>query len=125
VAQALVSFQGAVDEMGLSRQVTSFTASDFGRTLSSNGDGSDHGWGGHHLVMGGAVRGNAFYGSLPDAGLGGSLDVGQGRLLPTMGVQQLAAALGRWMGVSGTNLELVAPGSGAFNAGTLSTLMSA
>jgi uncharacterized protein (DUF1501 family) len=124
VAQALVSFQGAVDEMGLSRQVTSFTASDFGRTLSSNGDGSDHGWGGHHLVMGGAVRGNAFYGSLPDAGLGGSLDVGQGRLLPTMGVQQLAAALARWMDVSGSNLELVAPGSGAFNAGTLSPLMS-
>jgi uncharacterized protein (DUF1501 family) len=124
LASALVSFQAALDELTVSNQVTTFTASDFGRTLSSNGDGSDHGWGGHHMVMGGAVRGNALYGQLPGAGLGGDNDAGQGRLLPTMGVQQLAGALGRWLGVSPSDLNTVNPGLASFNAGTLSGLLT-
>ncbi|MBA4109201.1 MAG: Tat pathway signal protein [Leptothrix sp. (in: Bacteria)] len=124
LASALVSFQGALDELNVAPNVTTFTASDFGRTLSSNGDGSDHGWGGHHLVMGGAVRGASLYGQLPGAGLGGENDTGQGRLLPTMGVQQLAGSLGRWMGVSSTDLNVINPGLGAFNAGTLSSLLT-
>lgn len=123
VAQGLSRFQQALDEMGLAQQVTTFTASDFGRTLSSNGDGSDHGWGSHHFVMGGAVQGQRLFGTLPDAGLGGSQDVGQGRLLPTMAVQQLAAALGRWMGVGPSDLGLVAPGHSVFDATVLSGLM--
>lgn len=124
VAQALAQFQQAVDALGLASQVTTFTASDFGRTLSSNGDGSDHGWGAHHLVMGGAVRGRALYGHWPGAGLGVAQDVGQGRLLPTTSVQQLAVALARWMGVSPTDWATVAPGYDAFDASTLSGLLA-
>lgn len=124
VAQALAQFQQAVDALGLASQVTTFTASDFGRTLSSNGDGSDHGWGAHHLVMGGAVRGRALYGQWQGAGLGGAQDVGQGRLLPTTSVQQLAVALARWMGVSPTEWATVAPGYDAFDASTLSGLLA-
>ena len=124
VAEALVQFQQAVDALGLAPQVTTFTASDFGRTLSSNGDGSDHGWGAHHLVMGGAVRGRALYGQWPGAGLGGPQDVGQGRLLPTTSVQQLAVALARWMGVPPPKLTMVAPGYDAFDASTLSGLLA-
>ena len=89
--------------------MTAFTASDFGRTLTSNGDGSDHGWGSHHFVMGDAVAGGRFHGQLPSLAVGGADDVGQGRLLPTTAVDQLAATLARWMGVSDSNLALVAP----------------
>ena len=109
VAQALASFDSALQGLGVGNQVTTFTASDFGRTLTSNGNGSDHGWGGHHLVMGGAVAGGKVLGTLPGPGLKGPEDLGQGRLLPSLSVEQLAAELGRWMGVSNTNLELVAP----------------
>ncbi|MGO4377778.1 DUF1501 domain-containing protein [Pseudoduganella sp. RAF19] len=89
--------------------VTTFTTSDFGRTLTSNGDGTDHGWGSHHFVVGGAVRGNNIYGSFPTIGLNHSLDVGQGALLPTISVEQYGATLGRWFGLSDANLADVFP----------------
>ncbi len=125
VAAAMASFQAAIGQLGMARQVTAFTASDFGRTLSSNGDGSDHGWGSHHFVMGGAVQGGRFYGQWPGAALGGPQDVGQGRWLPTMGVQQLAVALARWMNVPTPLLEGLAPGWSAFDDTVLSGLLSA
>jgi len=125
VAQALSSFDAAMRSLGVDRQVTTFTASDFGRTLTSNGDGSDHGWGGHHLVMGGAVSGGRLYGTLPEPGLGANDQVGQGRLLPSLAVDQLAAELGRWMGVSSTNLELVAPRYRRFGMSELGGLFAA
>jgi uncharacterized protein (DUF1501 family) len=125
VAQALVSFQQALDALGVDRQVSTFTASDFGRTLSSNGDGSDHGWGGHHWVLGGAVQGGRVLGRVPEPGLGGPQDAGQGRLLPGLSVQQLAVTLARWFGVNESDLDLVAPGHAAFDAGALSDLMRA
>lgn len=101
-------------------KVTSFTASDFGRTLSSNGDGADHGWGSHHFVMGGAVKGGRFYGQAPDVSVSGPDDVGQGRLLPTLSVDQLAYTLGGWMGISDTNLaSLVVPQIRNFSARNL------
>lgn len=109
VGGALKSFYDATVELGVAQQVTAFTASDFGRTLTSNGDGSDHGWGSHHLVLGGAVRGGRLHGQLPSVSVNGPDDVGQGRLLPTTAVDQLAATLARWMGVSNTDLALVAP----------------
>ena len=109
LASALSSFHDTTVELGVANQVTAFTASDFGRTLSSNGDGTDHGWGSHHLVMGGAVNGGRFYGQLPDVSVSGPDDVGQGRLLPTTAVDQLAATLGGWMGVSNTDLATVVP----------------
>jgi len=106
---ALASFHAATVELGVANQVTAFTASDFGRTLTSNGDGSDHGWGSHHFVIGGAVKGGRFYGALPSVSVNGPDDVGQGRLLPTTSVDQLAATLATWMGVSATDLALVLP----------------
>jgi uncharacterized protein (DUF1501 family) len=119
VGSALKSFYDATVEMGVANQVTAFTASDFGRTLSSNGDGSDHGWGSHHFVLGGAVQGQRFYGQLPDMTVNGAHDVGQGRLLPTTSVDQLAATLASWMGVSDTNLALVAPNIGNYSTRNL------
>ena len=118
----LAGFQQALDALGVGPQVTTFTASDFGRTLVSNGDGSDHGWGSHHFVLGGAVRGGAFYGQAPQAVLNGPEDVGQGRLLPTTAVDQYAATLARWFGVSDTELPLVAPAIGQFGTRDLGFL---
>ncbi|MBB3196736.1 DUF1501 domain-containing protein [Roseateles terrae] len=115
VGGAMASFDAALQELGVANNVTTFTASDFGRTLSSNGDGSDHGWGSHHLVMGGAVKGGRFYGTLPSVSVNGPDDVGQGRLLPTTAVDQLAATLALWMGVSPSDLPSVLPGIGNFS----------
>jgi uncharacterized protein (DUF1501 family) len=114
LAGAIKSFHDATVELGVAQQVTTFTGSDFGRTLTSNGDGSDHGWGSHHFIVGGAVQGQRFHGQLPAMAVNGSDDVGQGRLLPTMAVDQLAATLASWMGVSATNLPLVAPNIGNY-----------
>ncbi len=119
---ALAGFQQAIDALGVGQQVTTFTASDFGRTMTSNGGGSDHGWGSHHLVMGGAVRGDAYYGRAPEALLGGPEDVGQGRLLPSTSVDQYAATLARWFGVSDGEMALVAPGIGNFSERNLGFL---
>jgi uncharacterized protein (DUF1501 family) len=109
VGNGLASFQAALTELGVAQQVTTFTASDFGRTLTSNGDGSDHGWGSHHLVMGGAVQGGRFWGEMPVLANNGPSDVGQGRLLPTSSVDQLAATLARWMGVADSEMTTVVP----------------
>lgn len=89
--------------------VTLFTASDFGRTLTSNGDGTDHGWGAHHFVTGGAVRGKDIYGRFPVIGVNTIDDVGQGRLLPAVSVDQYAGTLARWFGLTGTQLGEVFP----------------
>lgn len=101
----LAALQGA----DLRRQVTTFTASDFGRTFTSNGDGTDHGWGAHHFVVGGAVRGRDIYGAFPASGLGHALDVGSGSLLPTISVDQYGATLARWFGVPDSQLGEVFP----------------
>ena len=123
VAGALKSFHDATVELGVDRRVTSFTASDFGRTLASNGDGSDHGWGSHHFVLGGAVAGGRFHGLLPEVAVNGADDVGQGRLLPTTAVDQLAATLASWMGVSDSNLALVAPNIGHYSVKKLGLML--
>ena len=115
VSAALTAFYNATVELGVADSVTAFTASDFGRTLSSNGDGSDHGWGSHHFVLGGAVKGGAFYGNAPAVAVGGPDDVGQGRLLPSTSVDQYAATLASWFGVSDSELALVLPNIGNFS----------
>ncbi|MBH9576816.1 DUF1501 domain-containing protein [Inhella proteolytica] len=115
VANGLVSFQAAMQELGVANQVTAFTASDFGRTLSINGDGSDHGWGGHHFVLGGAVKGGRYFGTAPAVAVNGPDDVGQGRLLPSTSVDQLAGTLASWLGVSASDLPLVVPNIAAFS----------
>lgn len=115
VGSALESFYNASVELGISEKITTFTASDFGRTLASNGDGADHGWGSHHFVLGGAVRGKQFYGTAPAIAVNGPDDVGQGRLLPSTSVDQFAATLASWFGVSGTELGLVVPNIGNYS----------
>jgi uncharacterized protein (DUF1501 family) len=103
---ALTAFYQTTENLGIADQVTSFTASDFGRTLTSNGDGSDHGWGSHHIVVGGAVKGKEFYGVAPPVSVTDTASaddqwhVGQGRLLPTTSVDQYAATLATWFGVN-------------------------
>ncbi len=104
VAEAMSSFYDATVELGVADKVTTFTASEFGRTLTSNGDGSDHGWGGHQFVMGGAVRGGTIVGSYPSVALGTAEDLGRGRLLPTTSTSQFAATLGSWFGVPAGSL---------------------
>jgi uncharacterized protein (DUF1501 family) len=121
-AQAIDSFVKTLAELKLDNNVTLFTASDFGRALSSNGDGSDHGWGGHHIVVGGAVRGAAVYGRMPTAALGTDTDAGQGRLVPTTAVDQYAATLARWFGLSDSQLDDVLPNLKNFPTRTLGFL---
>jgi uncharacterized protein (DUF1501 family) len=104
VAEAMNSFYSATVEMGVANQVTTFTASEFGRTLTSNGSGSDHGWGGHQFVMGGALKGGTIVGSYPSVALNTAEDVGRGSLLPTTSTSQLAATLGTWFGVPAGSL---------------------
>jgi uncharacterized protein (DUF1501 family) len=119
VSGALRSFHDATVELGVANSVTAFTGSDFGRTLSSNGDGSDHGWGSHHLVIGGAVKGGRFHGTLPATAVNGPDDVGQGRLLPSTAVDQFGAALATWFGVPATDLPTVFPNIGHFDTAAL------
>ena len=114
IDDALGSFYQATVELGVANQVTAFTASDFGRTLTSNGDGSDHGWGSHHFVVGGAVKGGRFWGTLPSVSVTADDQVGQGRLLPTSAVDQLAATLATWLGVGANELPLVLPQIGNY-----------
>lgn len=114
LGSALAAFYAATEELGVQDQVCSFTASDFGRTLLSNTDGSDHGWGGVQFVLGGAVRGG-FVGTPPVLGNNGPDDVGQGRLLPTLSVEQLGATLAGWMGASSSNQLLVLPNLANFS----------
>ena len=111
VAQAIEYFDRlmASPAVNAANDVTLFTASDFGRTMASNGDGTDHGWGSHHVVCGGAVRGGDIYGRFPVIGAGTDDDVGQGRLLPTIAVDQYAATLARWFGVDDARLDEVLP----------------
>ena len=115
LSEAMTAFHNAMSSVGLGGQVTSFTASDFGRTLTSNGDGSDHGWGSHHFIVGAAVQGAMFYGKPPPISVGnGSAEedqwhVGQGRLLPSTSVDQYAATLARWFGISNSEMTTVMP----------------
>lgn len=114
VSQAMNAFYDATVELGCADRVTTFTASDFGRTYSSNGDGTDHGWGAHHLVMGGAVNGGDIYGRMPTLTIGGPDDTAQGRWIPTTSVDEYGATLARWFGVSATNLSVAFPNIGRF-----------
>ena len=119
VANAIDYFLTSMGSLGLLNNVALFTASDFGRALLSNGDGSDHGWGSHHFVAGGMVAGRNIHGRFPNTALGGTDDIGSGRLLPSQSVTQMAAPLGRWMGLSSTDLATVLPGISNFDANAL------
>lgn len=111
---ALDAFYKATVELGISDKVTTFTASDFGRTLQSNGDGTDHGWGSHHFIMGGAVNGGRYFGVAPQISVTSPDQVGYGRLLPSIAVDQYAATLATWFGVSPSELSSISPNIGRF-----------
>jgi uncharacterized protein (DUF1501 family) len=114
--QALEYFDGAMTASGLGSQVTAFTTSDFGRTLTSNSNGTDHGWGSHHLVVGGAVQGQDMYGPYPVVGVNQANDVGAGRLIPTVAVEQYAGTLARWFGLSNSQVGQVFPNLANFGS---------
>ena len=109
VSRSLKAFYDSMQEIGMQDSVTAFTSSEFGRTLSSNGDGSDHGWGGVHLAVGGAVNGGQIYGQYPSLALDSELEIGRGRFLPTISSDQYAATFANWFGVQDQNLSTVAP----------------
>jgi len=113
---ALDAFYSAMTEIGMADRVTAFTASDFGRTLASNGDGSDHGWGSHHMILGGAVNGGQFYGRAPQISVESDDQVGRGRLLPSTSVDEYSATLASWLGVEAGEIPIISPNIGNFNS---------
>lgn len=116
LGSAFEYFDGLMVNMGLSNNVTAFTISDFGRTLTSNSDGTDHGWGSHHFVAGGAVAGGDMYGQYPVIGVNQVNDVGNGRLIPTTAVEQYAGTLARWFGLSDGQIRTVFPNFSNFGS---------
>jgi len=126
LSQAINAFYAATVELGIADGVTTFTASDFGRSLAVNSDGTDHGWGGHHFVVGGGVRGQRFYGQMPslaqyddDNPASNPDDTGYGQIIPTQSVDQYAATLARWFGVDAGGLSDIFPNLGRFPSSDL------
>jgi len=122
LANALTFFQSTLDEIGESSNVTTFTASDFGRSLTGNGDGTDHGWGNHLMVMGGAVNGGDLYGTMPRMGVDGPDAIQNGRIVPTLASTQYAATLLRWMGLPDDQLHQILPTLSNFDKSDLGFL---
>jgi uncharacterized protein (DUF1501 family) len=122
LSEAITAFHAATVELGVADRVTTFTASDFGRALASNGNGTDHGWGGHHFIVGGAVNGQALYGVPPPMSIGETdapedqWHIGQGRLIPSTSVDQYAATLARWFGAGESELAGILPNLRNFGA---------
>jgi len=126
LSQCLNAFQSAIDQLAtlhgdasFAQRVTAFTCSDFGRTFPSNGQGSDHGWGSHHLVVGGAVNGQKTYGAFPTLTVNGPDDTSTGRWIPTTACDQYFATLASWFGVDSGSLTTVFPNLGRFATSNL------
>jgi uncharacterized protein (DUF1501 family) len=129
LSQGVNAFQGAMQQIGsqygdadFEKRVVSFTSSDFGRTFPSNNLGSDHGWGSHHLVVGGALNGQRTYGNFPALTVGGPDDTSTGRWIPTTAVDQFAATLAAWFGLDSGSLATVFPNLARFAAPSLGFL---
>lgn len=122
LSQAVKAFHDATVELGVADAVTLFTGSDFGRTFPSNGVGSDHGWGSHQMVVGGAVNGKELYGTYPTLAINGPDDTGSGRWIPTTSVDQYSATLARWFGVGPGDLQTIFPNISRFGPSTLGFL---
>lgn len=115
LSTAVADFQQHTEQLGIGNKVTLFTASDFNRTYNSNGKGSDHAWGGNHLIVGGAVNGGRLYGEVPTLEIRGPDDTGsRGSWIPKVSTDEMAATLARWFGVSQNDLPLVLPNIGRF-----------
>jgi uncharacterized protein (DUF1501 family) len=125
LSPALAAFYAATAEpaLNVANSVTAYTASDFGRTLQGNNTGTDHGWGGHHFVVGGAVRGQRFYGTMPSLKADNNPDdTGYGQIIPTLSVDQYAATLATWFGVGSSDLATIFPNLGRFASANLGFL---
>lgn len=120
--EALKAFYDATVELGVADNVTTFTASDFGRTLTSNGDGTDHAWGGHQIIMGGAVKGGDIYGTMPSLAIDSDDDIGEGRIIPTVSVDQYGATLAKWFGLAESDYPGVFPNLANFASSDLGFL---
>jgi uncharacterized protein (DUF1501 family) len=115
LSDGITAFYNATLEMGVADQVTTFTASEFGRSLQPSGTGTDHGWGNHQLIVGGAVQGGDLYGTFPDLSLGGPDDTGaRGVLIPSTSLDQFGGTCARWFGVAPTDMPTVFPNLGNF-----------
>lgn len=123
LSQALAVFHDVIGDAGLAQQVTSFTQSEFGRTLQPSGSGSDHAWGSHQMVLGGAVKGG-IYGTLPTLALGGPDDANnRGVWIPTISTAQFGATLGKWFGATGPDLAYTFPNLGLFPSSDLGFML--
>lgn len=117
LTQGIADFRNAMVELGVWNDVTVFTAADFGRTLNDNGDGSDHGWAGHHFVAGGSVRGQRVYGGFPSSDVAADdYTDDRGRLIPSVSVEQYAATLGTWFGLTPAEVRAALPNLANFNS---------
>jgi uncharacterized protein (DUF1501 family) len=125
LSRAVHAFHAATVELGVEPDVTTFAASEFGRSLSSNGDGSDHGWGNHLFTLGGAVRGRRVFGAMPDLAMDSQDIAADGNLIPRVSVDQYGATLGRWFGVPDAALDLIFPNLAAFAQRDLGFMTSA
>ncbi len=119
LSSAMAAFHSTMDEFGIGTDVTSFTLSDFGRTLTSNGDGSDHAWGNVQMIAGGSVLGGDVYGKFPSQVIDGADDASYGRLIPSTAVDQYGATLARWFGASDTDLATIFPHLNRFSTADL------
>ncbi len=121
LSQAVAAFYQATQELGISQEVTTFTISEFGRTLSPNGNnGTDHAWGNNHFILGGGVKGGKFYGNFPELALGGSLDANtRGTMIPTTSISQYGATLAQWFGVPSKSVGSIFPNIGNFKTNNL------
>jgi uncharacterized protein (DUF1501 family) len=122
LSQGMFAFQRAMEQLNLSNNVTTFTSSDFGRTFPCNGQGSDHGWGSHHFILGGAVHGGQAYGKFPTLAINGPDDTSTGRWIPTTAIDQYFATIATWFGVDPSNLGTVFPNLGRFASPNLGFL---
>ena len=111
---ALGAFYSNLEELGMENNVTTFIVSDFGRTLTSNGEGADHGWGGNVLVMGGDVNGGRIFGEYPDLHLNSERDLGRGRYIPSTSIDEYYAELALWYGASSSDLDRILPNINRF-----------
>jgi uncharacterized protein (DUF1501 family) len=115
LADAMAGFQADITERGLANSAVTFTQSEFGRTLTSNGDGTDHGWAGHQIIMGNPIQGGRIFGHMPEQVIGSNDDYGDGRIIPTTSIEQFGSQVAQWFGLGNSEISDVFPRLNRFN----------